>query len=144
MAVRRMIATRWRVAIAEWLTLLAALLHLLAVPSHAQVWRGYATFFVVIALGQGLYSLLLPRLADRRWFLALGIIGTSGLLALWWWSRVWQTPVGPHRLHAEPFGILDVSVGIVEVIVLLCLADAYPRTAGRRRRHSQATEPSWT
>lgn len=133
-----------RLVTAEWLFLLAGVLHLAAVPGHAAVWVGYAAFFVVVAVLQGGYSLLLPRLADRRWFLVAGLIGTAALLALWVQSRLWHTPVGPHRLHAEPFGLLDVAVAIVEVVSLWCLADAYPRPASRGGRRCLTTESLWT
>lgn len=133
------------VSAAEWLFLAAAVLHLLAVPGHAQVWVGYAAFFVLTALAQGVYSVLLPRLAHQRWFLAAGLTSTAALLALWIQSRLWHAPVGPHRLHAEEFGVLDVTVAVVEVLSVIALARLYP-SASRRRRHSGRPvlpETSW-
>lgn len=131
-------------AAAEWLFLSAAVLHLLAVPGHASVWVGYAAFFVLTALAQGAYSLLLPRLAGQRWFLAAGLLSTTGLLGLWVQSRLWHTPVGPHRLHAEPFGLLDVTVAVVEVFALLCLAHLCPYAHRRERVRPPSTlESSW-
>ena len=130
---------------AEWLFLFAAVLHLLAVPDHAAEWVGYAAFFVVTALAQGAYSLLLPRLAGQRWFLVAGVLSTASLLGLWVQSRLWHTPVGPHRLHAEPFGLLDITVAVAEVVALLCLAHLYPY-AQRRREHVRppsTLESSW-
>lgn len=130
---------------AEWLFLTAAVLHLLAVPGHASVWVGYAAFFVLTALAQGAYSLLLPRLAHHRWFLAAGLLSTTALLGLWIQSRLWHSPVGPHRLHPEPFGLLDVTCALIEVAALLCLAALYPRTPRIRERvpHPASLESSW-
>lgn len=130
---------------AEWLFLVAAVLHLLAVPDHDAVWRGYSVFFVLVAVGQGLYSVLLPRLLDRRWFMLTGIVATAGLLALWLLTRLWHTPVGPHRLHAEPFGVLDLTVAVVEIAAAFCLAEAFPRSARRPgARSSLIPESAWT
>lgn len=136
-------STRWLSA-AEWLFLVAAVLHLLAVPSHASEWVGYAAFFVFVALAQGAYSVALPRLADRCWFLAIGLLGTAGLLGLWLQSRLWHSPVGPHRLHAEPFGLLDITAAVVETLAVACLIAIYPRATHRRSHvRRSASEASW-
>ena len=130
---------------AEWLFLVAAVLHLLAVPEHAAIWVGYEVFFIVTAVVQGAYSLLLPRLFQQRWFLAVGVALTVGLLGLWVQSRLWHAPVGPHRLHAEPFGLLDVTVAVVELLTVLCLAALIARQSTRRRYVSPPAhrEPLW-
>lgn len=127
---------------AEWLFLAAAVLHMCAVPGHAQEWIGYGVFFAVIALAQGLYSLLLPRLGHDLVFLTIGVLSTLSLLVLWLDSRLWHPLVGPHRLHAEPFGVLDVSCAVVEMAALFLLARS--TAALLRRRTTRDLELTWT
>lgn len=129
-------------AAAEWLFLAAAVLHLGAVPGHAQTWIGYGAFFVLVGLAQGLYSLLLPRLGHSRRFLVVGIVSTLALLALWLDSRLWHPLVGPHRFHAEAFGILDVTCAVVELVAVVLLVRSV--TASSHRTTPHAKELSWT
>jgi len=109
-------------AAAEWASLAAALLHLWAVPNHWRDWAGYGAFFVVVFLAQGAYSLALPRLAERRWFLWSGLIGTIGLLVLWLQTRLSHPLAGPHRIHAEDFGTVDLMSASLEAVVVISLA----------------------
>ncbi len=127
---------------AEWLFLVAAVLHLGAVPGHAQTWVGYGAFFVLVGLAQGLYSLLLPRLGHSRRFLLVGIVSTVALLVLWLDSRLRHPLVGPHRLHAEAFGVLDVTCAVVEIAAILLLARS--ATASSRHTTPHTKELSWT
>lgn len=112
---------RDRLRVAEWLFLGGGVLHALAVPDHAREWWGYGLFFGAVAAGQAAYSLLLPRLRARTWFLLSGVVGNALLLELWLQSRLSHPPVGPHRLHAEEFGLLDGLSAAVEVAALLSL-----------------------
>lgn len=113
-----------RLGAAEWLFLSGGVLHAVAVPEHLREWWGYGLFFAVVAAGQAAYSLLLPRLGSRRWFLVSGVVGTLVLLEVWLQSRLSHPPVGPHRLHAEEFGLLDGLSAVVEVAVLPLLVVA--------------------
>jgi len=45
--------------VAAALSLLAAIIHLWVMPEHFEEWWGYGTFFLVVALAQGLYALFL-------------------------------------------------------------------------------------
>ena len=107
---------------AEWLLLSAAVLHLWEVDGHGRAWWGYGLFFVVIVVGQGLYSLLLPRYGRVQRFLVAGVLGNTALIGLWAWTRtLGGVPVGPHR-HVEPVGLVDsvtVSLQLVAVVLLV-------------------------
>jgi len=57
--------------VAAALSLLAAIIHLWVMPEHFEEWWGYGTFFLVVALAQGLYALCLLRRPGRSSSLAL-------------------------------------------------------------------------
>lgn len=121
--------------------LAAALLHLWEVDGHGRVWWGYGVFFVVIVVGQGLYSLLLPRYGDVRRFLLAGVLGNTALIALWAWTRtLGGVPVGPHR-HIEPVGLVDSVTVTVELLAVALLVQALTR---RRRATRPPAAPTRT
>lgn len=117
---------------AEWLLLSAAVLHLWEVDGHGRAWWGYGLFFVVIVVGQGVYSLLLPRYGGVQSFLVAGVLGNTALIALWAWTRtLGGVPVGPHR-HVEPVGLVDSVTMMLQLlaVVLLVQALTHLRAAG--------------
>src|SRR5215213_9529697 len=63
------------------LSLLAALIHLWAMPEHFEEWWGYGTFFLVSAVAQVVYVPLLLRWPNRT-VLLLGIGGNSAIVLL--------------------------------------------------------------
>ena len=112
---------------AEWLLLSAAVLHLWEVDGHGRAWWGYGLFFVVIVVGQGLYSLLLPRYASVQSFLVAGVLGNTALIALWAWTRtLGGVPVGPHR-HVEPVGLVDSVTVTLQLLAVVLLVQALTR-----------------
>lgn len=107
--------------------LAAALLHLWEVDGHGRAWWGYGAFFVVVVVGQGLYSLLLPRHGGVRAFLVAGALGNTALIALWAWTRtLGGVPIGPHR-HVEPVGLVDSVTVTVELLAVALLVQALTR-----------------
>lgn len=111
----------------EWLLLAAAILHLWEVDRHGRAWWGYGAFFVIVVVGQAVYSLLLPRLAEVRTFLVAGVAGNVALLGLWAWTRsVGGVPIGPHR-HIEPIGAVDGATMAVQLLAVLLLMQALRR-----------------
>lgn len=63
-------------------SLIAALVHLWAAPEHFQEGWGYGTFFLIIALAQGLYGVLLVRWPNQKLLLA-GILGNSAIILVY-------------------------------------------------------------
>ena len=111
----------------EWLLLGAAILHLWEVDRHGRAWWGYGAFFVVIVVGQAVYSLLLPRLVEVRSFLVVGVAGNVALLGLWAWTRsVGGVPIGPHR-HIEPIGAVDGATMALQLLAVVLLIQALRR-----------------
>ena len=112
---------------AEWLLLSAAVLHLWEVDGHGRAWWGYGLFFVVIVVGQGVYSLLLPHYGRVQRFLVAGVLGNTALIALWAWTRtLGGIPIGPHR-HIEPVGLVDSVAMTLQLVAVVLLVQALIR-----------------
>lgn len=110
-------ATRPNVVLyaAAALSLLAAVIHLLVMPEHFEEWWGYGAFFLVCAVGQGLYAPILLRWPGRPVFL-LGVAGNLAIVILWLVTRTTGIPLfGPHAGEVEVAGVLDVACTLAEV-----------------------------
>jgi hypothetical protein len=84
------------------LSLLAAAMHLWAVPDHLEEWWGYGAFFVVLALAQGLYALGLVRWPPSRAYFLVGVAGNLAVAILWLVTRTTGIPLlGPHAGEVE-------------------------------------------
>lgn len=106
---------------ASGLSLLAALVHIWAMPEHLAAWWGYGVFFFAVALVQALYGVALPRRRDA-WLLPAGVAGTLGLLALHVTALTIGVPfVGPYAGHAEAFGAVDLAAMTAEAALLAAL-----------------------
>ncbi len=100
---------------AAGLSLLAAAVHLWVVPGHLAEWWGYGTFFVILAVAQGLYALVLPRRPSRA-LLLLGVAGNLAVAILWLVTRTTGIPLlGPHAGEVEGVGVMDLACTLAEV-----------------------------
>jgi hypothetical protein len=113
---------RWLVGVAAALSLLAAAIHFWVMPEHFEEWWGYGAFFLVVAVAQAGYAVvLLRRPADHRLIWA-GLLGNLAIIALWAWTRTVGIPLfGPHAGEVEEIGAIDVASKIVEALLLACL-----------------------
>jgi hypothetical protein len=103
------------------LSLLAAIIHLLVMPEHFEEWWGYGTFFLVVALAQGLYALFLLRRPGRPLLLA-GVAGNLAIVILWLVTRTSGIPLlGPHAGEIEEVGALDLLCTLAELGVVFGL-----------------------
>jgi hypothetical protein len=103
------------------LTLLAAIIHLWVMPEHFEEWWGYGTFFLVVALAQGLYALFLLRWSGRP-LLLLGVAGNLVIVILWLVTRTSGIPLlGPHAGEVEEVGALDLFCTLAEIGVIFGL-----------------------
>ena len=103
------------------LSLLAVAMHLWVVPEHLGEWWGYGTFFLVLAVAQGLYALVLPRRPSRP-LLLLGVAGNLAVAILWLATRTTGIPLlGPHAGEVEGVGVLDLACTLAEVGIVAAL-----------------------
>ena len=143
--VRRHPRPGFALSVAEWATLGAAMLHLWVVPDHWRQWSGYGAFFVAVFITQGVYSLALPRLAHRLPFLGGGAVATIGLLGLWLETHLRHAPVGPHRLHADEFGAVDLASAALETVAVIALVVLMKGLIDHRSPAEAQPSPSkWT
>lgn len=104
---------------ASVISIAAAAIHLWATPGHFVEWWAYGVFFLVIALAQGLFGVLLPRWPNQTIALA-GIWGNLAIVLLYLLSRTSGIPVGPHAGLAEEAGVLDMAARPLRLRSLCC------------------------
>jgi hypothetical protein len=114
--------TRQRLlSITALLSLVAAVIHVWVMPEHFEEWWGYGLFFLIAALAQALYAIVILR-APTPTFLRVGIIGNLVIIALWVVTRTIGIPVfGPHAGEIEAIGAIDVASKLVELLLIVVL-----------------------
>lgn len=116
------------------LSLLAAAMHLWVVPEHFEEWWGYGAFFVVLAVAQGLYALVLLGWPSRA-FLLLGVASNLAVAILWLVTRTTGIPLlGPHAGETERVGVLDLACTLGEVGIVAGLGALAMRGLPTERR----------
>lgn len=106
---------------AAGLSVLAGLLHLLVMPEHFDEWLGYGLFFLVVALAQLLYAVLLLRRPSSRTVLTSGIVGNALVIGLWAVTRTIGIPLGPEAGEVETIGMVDTVAKVAELALIGCL-----------------------
>lgn len=117
------------------LSLFAALIHLWVMPEHFEEWRGYGTFFLVVAIVQGFYSVALLRWPGQLLFY-LGIGGNLSIIVLYVVTRTVGIPFfGPHAGEAEEVGVVDLCATMSELALVIALGIlvVLPRGLSRER-----------
>jgi hypothetical protein len=118
------------------LSLLAALIHVWAMPEHLEEWRGYGTFFLNAAIAQGLFSAALLRWLHRSLLLLLGIGGNLLIVALCFVTRTVGVLVsGPDAGEVEEVGFTDLSATMSELAIVLALGAVLLRDPPSPRRN---------
>ncbi len=114
-------------------SLLAALVHLWAMPEHFEEWWGYGAFFLVSAVAQGSYGAALLRRPSRP-LLLLGIWGNLSIVALYLATRTVGIPFfGPHAGEVEGVGVADLSATAAELALVFALGAVLLRGLPRER-----------
>lgn len=106
---------------AAGLSLVAAMIHLWALPEHVLFWWGYGVFFLGVALAQGVCAVLILRWPGVRVFSA-AIWGNASVIVLYVVTRTSGVPLGPHAGKIEDAGLLDMAATVAEFGVVLALA----------------------
>lgn len=118
---------------AAMLSLTSALIHLWAAPEHIDSsWWGYGAFFIVTALAQGIFAIVVLRWPKTLVCVA-GIMGNLSIVAMYVVTRTSGIPLGPEAGMIEDPGLLDMTslvaqVGIVIVLVTMLGDVARKRT----------------
>jgi hypothetical protein len=106
---------------AALLSVAAAVIHVWVMPEHFEEWWGYGLFFLIAAITQALYAIVILR-APTPTILRVGIIGNVAIIALWVVTRTIGIPVfGPHAGEIEAIGAIDVASKVVEVLLIVVL-----------------------
>lgn len=119
---------------AAGLSIAAAFIHGLVTPEHFEEWWGYGTFFMLAALVQLFYGLLLifqpwqpDPIRERAGFSAkylywAGIIGNGFLIVLYIITRTLGIPFfGPEAGEIESVTLLSLLSKLTEVILIVVL-----------------------
>lgn len=115
------------------LSLLAATIHLWAMPEHFEEWWGYGTFFLVSAAAQGAYGIALLRWPSRP-ILLLGVGGNLSIVALYLVTRTVGIPLlGPRAGEVEGLGALGLSATAAELALVSMLGAVLLRGLPRER-----------
>jgi hypothetical protein len=114
-------------------SLLAALIHLWAMPEHFEEWWGYGAFFLLSAVAQGAYGAALLRW-PRRPLLLLGIGGNVSIIVLYLLTRTVGIPFfGPHAGEVEGVGVADLFATTSELALVVALLGVLLRGIPRER-----------
>ena len=114
-------------------SLLAAVIHLWAMPEHFEEWWGYGTFFLVSAVAQGFYGAALLRWPSRP-LLLLGTGGNLSIVALYLATRTVGIPFfGPHAGEVEGVGVADLFATAAELALVVALGAVLLRGLPRER-----------
>ena len=95
----------------------AAVIHLVAAPSHFAEIGDLAAGFLISAAFQSLWARWCLAGPSRR-AVAIGILGNLAIVAAWAWTRTVGLPVGELAGTAEPIGFPDAASVAFELILV--------------------------
>jgi hypothetical protein len=103
-------------------------------PAHLREWWLAGLFFAGISAAEFCLGFLVLTVTLRwLWLLAVGI--SIATMAVWAFSRIWGTPVGPRAWQPEAVGWPDYISTVLEALTAgAFLALAHPAPAAGRRR----------
>lgn len=121
----------------------AAVVHFAVIPQHMDEWWLTGMFFVVVALFQLGWALLV-LLSPSRLLCAVGLLVNALVVVTWIVSRTTGVPVGPEAGEPEAVGFPDTLSTAYEVVfVLIVVPLLSARVARRPLRPLAATGGSW-
>jgi hypothetical protein len=122
---------------AAGLSVAAGLVHGIAAPEHLSEWWGYGVFFILAAMAQPLYGILLLLQpwrydnrgdirsdADRyaRRYCLLGLTGNAAVIILYIITRTVGIPfLGPEAGEVEPVTAISLMSKTLEIALIVCL-----------------------
>lgn len=129
---------------AAGLSAVASILHGVVTPQHFDEWWGYGAFFVIAAVAQMAYAVILliapwrydasgGLRADGGWRVArayclIGVAGNAAIVALYVVTRTVGIPFfGPEAGEVEAIGVLDSISKLVELALIVILLVVHRR-----------------
>ena len=103
------------------LSVMAGIIHVVAIPEHFEEWVGYGLFFLVAAVAQLLYPFILLTEGPNRALVLAGILGNGFIIGLYILTRTAGIPFGPEAGEVEPIQALDALSKVAELALILCL-----------------------
>jgi hypothetical protein len=109
-----------RIAVAVACLLGAQFLHWSVIDQHAQEWSAAGTFFFLLALAEGLMTVLvIARL--RPWVAGAAIVISAVPVLVWAWDRTLGLPFGPTNGVRGTIGRSDVLSVVFETLTIIAL-----------------------
>ena len=115
----------------------AGFVHATVVPEHLEEWWGYGWFFIVAAVAQIAFAVLLvldpwrrdwipyrpplDQARQRRWVYVAGILGNVALIGMYLVSRTLGIPAGPDGGLVEEVTAIGVITKAMEIGIVVCL-----------------------
>jgi hypothetical protein len=110
------------VVLCAGLSTAAGIIHLIVTSSHFEEWLGYGVFFLVAAIAQIGYAVVLMINSPNPTMLWAGICGNGAIILLWLTTRTVGIPFfGPNAWEIEPVGLLDSISKIIEIFLVIGL-----------------------
>jgi hypothetical protein len=106
-------------ALAAALSIGAAAIHAVVVPSHLAEDRLYGAFFVASSAAQIGWAVAVV-LRPHRLVLEVGALGNAAVLALWALTRTLGVPLGVYAGQREAIGLLDTTCAALELGIVGC------------------------
>jgi len=104
----------------------AAGIHFAVIPEHLAELPLAGYFFIVVAIAQALWAILVPRYPTRA-LLVAGAVGNLLVAGLWLFVRLRSLPFGDEPWTPEQFGFTDTISAIFEVAIALGVAGLLTR-----------------
>jgi hypothetical protein len=119
------------------LSIATGAIHGALAPEHLEEWWGYGAFFIVAAVAQVAFAIIvvlepwrrhwlpdrppLDRARQRRLVYVAGVLGNVAIIGLYLVTRTIGIPAGPHAGMVEEVMIIDVVSKVSEVGIVICL-----------------------
>ncbi len=112
--------TRLVTFVAAFASLGAGVIHFSTTPDHWEEWAGYGVFFLVLALFQVVWPVVVLRRPSTG-TLGSGLAVNLASMALWGATRLWGPPMGPSAGVPEPVGSAGVLTVLLESVIVVCV-----------------------
>jgi hypothetical protein len=110
------------IRIVAGLSIVAGLIHAVAMIEHFSHYWLYGVFFLVLTYGQVLWGMALLRRPVGVRALRAGAIANVAIVAVWVISRTVGVPVGPDAGRPEAVGAMDVAATLDQLVLAAYVA----------------------